>query len=132
MSCYATSVIYMTQTPLNNYNNKLSMTNHFSFSETAVRSWLLVTLDMKLVHYTMPEEGSGLELIPRLVSSSSPQVSLRGLSFVLISSFPNCTIYFIENVLSQSYGDEMIKYYALILLITFIFVFVTQLVLLIR
>ena len=57
---------------MNNYINKLFMTNYFSFSETAVRSWL----DMKLVHYTMPEEGSGLELIPRLVSSSSPQVAI--------------------------------------------------------
>ena len=57
---------------MNNYINKLFMTNYFSFSETAVRSWL----DMKLVHYTMPEEGSGLELIPRLVSSSSLQAQV--------------------------------------------------------
>ena len=56
------------------------MTNYFSFSETAVRSWLLVTLDMKLVHYTLPEEGSGLELIPRLVPVPSPQVTIGGLS----------------------------------------------------
>ena len=37
--CYATLVIYLTQTPMNNYNNKLFMTNYFSFSEAAFRSW---------------------------------------------------------------------------------------------
>lgn len=83
--CYATLVIYLTQTPMNNYNNKLFMTNYFSFSEAAFRSWLLVTLDMKLVHYTMPEEGSGLELIPKL-SISSPQVTIGGWSLFLPSS----------------------------------------------
>ena len=60
------------------------MTNYFSFSETAVRSWLLVTLDMKLVHYTVPEEGSGLELIPRLYPISSPQVTIEGYSFSIV------------------------------------------------
>ena len=89
---------------------------------------------MKLVHYTLPEEGSGLELIPRLVPVPSPQVTIGGLSNFIYSHVRTFSMLFfiLDNVWGQFHDYDVLNHYSLFLLIAFMAVFIPQLVLLFR